>query len=124
MFLIGMSCSSFVNILSGAVSLGIFCLSPFAVFAFLDLGIAFGLRVISVCFGDVDAVILLLVRVAARLDSSPLADLGVSGENRAWSFYYPLAMSPLTLPETHLPICGHTNRWEKTLSAVHNRPGG
>lgn len=82
MFLIGMLCSSFVNTLSGAVSLGILCLSPFAVFAFLDLGIAFGLRLIWVSFGDVDAVIVLLLRIAARLDSSPLADLGVGGENK------------------------------------------
>ena len=86
MFLTGIWCSSFVKILSGAVSLGVFCLSPFAVFAFLVLGVAFGRGLASFLRGELDAVTARPLRVVLRLLSSPFADLGVGGENRACSF--------------------------------------
>lgn len=83
MFLIGTSWRSFVSILKGAVNFGTFCLSPFVVFAFLDLGIIFGRRLSSVAFGEGDAATARPLRVTLRLDSSPFADLGVGGENTA-----------------------------------------
>lgn len=108
--------------LKGAVSFGIFCLSPFVILGFLDLGIGFGRSPSSGPFGQLDAATARPLRVTLRLDSSPFADLGVGGEKGAWSFCYSLVMPLFTWPEMRLPICHHMSRCDDILSAVRIRP--
>lgn len=121
MFLIGIS---FVSSLNGAVSFGIF-LSPFVVFGFLVFGVAFCLELIAVPFGELDAVTAHVLRVALRLDSSPFADLGVSGENGSGSFCCcSLAISLVTRAETYSLICCHMGHFDTALLAVRIHPVG
>jgi hypothetical protein len=77
--------------LSGAVSLGVLCLSLFAALTFLALGVALGRGLPSVLRGELDAATARPLRVVLRPESSPFVDLGVGGEKRPWSFCWTLA---------------------------------
>jgi hypothetical protein len=120
MFLTGMWASSFVRMLNGAVSFGVFCLSLFAAFAFLVLGVAFGRGLPSVLRGELDVATARPLRVVFR--SSPFVDLGVGGENRPWSFCSPLATWSATRSNLHLPTCRCAVRSGNNTLENHTHP--
>ena len=82
--------------LNGAVSLGVLCFSFFGAFGFFTLGVAFRLGLVSFRRGELDDVVARPLRVVLRPESSSFADLGVGGENKACSFYHPLAIGSET----------------------------
>jgi hypothetical protein len=87
MFLTGMWSSPAVNMLRGAVSLGVAVFSPFAAFGFLAFGVTFGRGLASFRRGELDAATARPFRVVLRSISSSAVDLGVGGENSGCSFY-------------------------------------
>jgi hypothetical protein len=78
--------------LNGAVNLGVLCFSLFGAFAFLTLGVALRRGLASFRRGELDDVAARPLRVVLRPESSPFADLGVGGENKACSFWHLLAI--------------------------------